>query len=332
MAGISLARAALVSIVIQTLFFGVYVALFLFTQHIIFTDDRGSFNRLLWCASVLLFLISIAHISIDAERLQLAFLDNASARDEFLGSLSEVTYLAKSAVYMVQTYIGDACIIYRTYMLYGKNILVVALPAVLLVMVMVTGSGLLWSFAHATSGTTPFEFAEWAVPYVGGTLLTNLICTILIISRIWRMAPLSMIKRDVVRFTPVVVLLESGAVYTASIAILTALCSTSSNAYTIILDLLCPIIGITFSAIILRVYSERRCQTPRIVMDVISFAGTGTSTGSGTQRSRSTVPIGTTHHSKSNRRSWDLPSSDHASCVVDFPLQRMGDVPSTSYV
>jgi len=318
MAGISLARAALVSIVVQALFFGVYVTLFGFTQHIIFKDGRSSFNRTLWIASVLLFVISVVHISIDAERLQLAFNNTLTARDEFLGSLSDGTYLAKSAIYQVQTYIGDACIIYRTYMLYGRKIWVVALPLMLLVMIMVTGSGMLWAFAHAPPGSVPFEFADWAVPYVGGTLLTNLICTVLIITQIYRMTPPSIEKRELLRFTPVIVLLESGAVYTASIAVLTALCSTSSNGYTIILDLLCPIIGITFSVIILRVYSERRRQTPHIVRDVTSPAGTGT------QGSRGTIQF-----SKSGQRSWDSP--DHVNRVVDVRLQPMADVSTSRY-
>lgn len=60
---------------------------------------------------------------------------------------------------------------------------------------------------------------------------------VLIITQIYRMTPPSIEKRELLRFTPVIVLLESGAVYTASIAVLIALCSTSSNGYTIILDL-----------------------------------------------------------------------------------------------
>lgn len=265
MGDISLSRAALISIIVEGLLYGIYAVLFGYTQLLIFYKTDRNFNKPLWMASILMFIVATSHLSIDATRIMSAFVGPQSdsvTSDAFLEALNEPSFIAKSILYQIQTYIGDACIIYRTYILYGRRLWVVGLPGLILVACVVFGSGLDHAFILANPASTPFMFAVWAVPYVVGTLITNVICTSMIVARIVRMSRASIQLRDLPRLTPLLVIIESGAIYSTTLLIMAALGASSSNGYTIVIDLLCPVIGVTFSMIIIRVHTEDHRPPP----------------------------------------------------------------------
>jgi len=98
------------------------------------------------------------------------------------------------------------------------------------------------------------SLAGWATSFFSISLAQNIITTCLIVYRIWR------VNMDVARgpgsrsLWPVIsVILESGAIYSSTLLVLLATYASGSFAQYIALDMLVPIIGITFNLIIVRV-------------------------------------------------------------------------------
>lgn len=101
-----------------------------------------------------------------------------------------------------------------------------------------SGIGILYSFAKVVPEADIFvtELQQWIVSFFALTLATNLLCTGLVAYRIWAVNRATMVggRRS---YRPVVFLvLESGAVYSATLAALLVLYKTSSWFQYVLLD------------------------------------------------------------------------------------------------
>ncbi|KDR66934.1 hypothetical protein GALMADRAFT_147576 [Galerina marginata CBS 339.88] len=167
----------------------------------------------------------------------------------------------KMGCYVAQTFVGDTILIYRCWIVYSRNWLVVALP--ILLWLGTTVCGAMTIYVEATLDPSPGKLLDSAtlVPFITSmlclTLATNTITTSLIVHRIWKVRN-SLKHRQIVvsetRLTGVVVvLIESGLMYTLSIIILFGLYMASNNGQYGVSNAVVQIIGITFNLIILSV-------------------------------------------------------------------------------
>ncbi|KAI0710098.1 hypothetical protein C8Q76DRAFT_798856 [Earliella scabrosa] len=247
------------SIFIQTLLYGAYTVVFILTVWVLLSKRRKRRpirDPMLWI-SLIMFVMATVHIAINYTRVIRAFItfrDAPGGPAAFFNQLSEFTQIFGSTIYIAQTLIGDSVVLYRCYLVWGDS-RVIVFPCILLLGSTASGVGILYSFARVVPEAEIFveELQQWIVSFFSLTLATNIICTGLVALRIWWM------NRAIMNFAsnsyhPIIFLvLESGAVYSATLTTLLILYKTGSWFQYVLLDAISPIVGLVFSMIIIRI-------------------------------------------------------------------------------
>ncbi|EPQ57623.1 hypothetical protein GLOTRDRAFT_25217, partial [Gloeophyllum trabeum ATCC 11539] len=158
--------------------------------------------------------------------------------------LSNFTNIFGSTIYVAQTLVGDAFVLYRCAVVWGRNYWTIAFPSLLLVGSTVSGIGILYSFAKISTDTVIFaaQLNQWITAFFVLTLSTNIICTALVAFRIWHINKLSL-RVGADNLTPVLlVVVESGMIYSATLITLLVTYEVGSWAQYLMLDAVSPIV------------------------------------------------------------------------------------------
>ncbi|KAL0568328.1 hypothetical protein V5O48_013662 [Marasmius crinis-equi] len=280
----SQAASKLVSIFIQTLLYGAYVAAFTLTYWVLVSRRASGqkVNYTMLGISITMFVLAtmvcprnnyhrsmalfdhdlsqstFQHIGVNFTRVFVAFTkysDRPGGPAAFFDELSEFTQVFGSAIYVAQTLVGDGVVLFRCYLVWGRKWHIIAFPAMLLLGSTAAGIGILYTFARVTPQAQIFaiQLQSWIVSFFSLTLATNLICTTMVASRIWYInrATWKLTERSL---NPVVMLvIESGAIYSATLITLLILYKAQSWFQYVLLDAISPIVGLVFSMIIVRI-------------------------------------------------------------------------------
>ncbi|KAJ7796587.1 hypothetical protein B0H14DRAFT_2914049 [Mycena olivaceomarginata] len=207
--------------------------------------------------AVLMFVLITTRCIIDTYRCVVAF-DNA---DIDFGHWNTTLGLVTNACWFFLTPIADAFMIFRTFLIWNRNWLIVIPPTVLCFANL--GSSIWASIALAKFEMEDSVWGNRALKsmnlFLSLTLCTNIICTGLIAFRILRIHhQIGWVSGSGPTYTMRVVsaIVESAALYT--LLLLGALISNSVNSYTnfILFNCTPPTIGLIFSYIIIRVSRE----------------------------------------------------------------------------
>ncbi|KAH9912966.1 uncharacterized protein BXZ73DRAFT_82059 [Epithele typhae] len=261
-----LARAELIALFIESVVFGVFTILCALSVWILFSRERRQartrLNRILILTSILMWLLSAVHLCLDIQRVTVAFIIENTSPDgplNFFLRISNPTFLAKMAVYIANTLVGDAFMVFRLYVIWARDVRVVLLPGALILTTAVAGFGAVYKMAVTTGPTSIFDpaFQPWLRAFFILSLIVNLLASGLISARIlWASRQL---RRDspaaaaASRWEIVETVVQSAAVYSAVILAVFATYLARTNGQYIALDALQPLIGLTFTLIITRV-------------------------------------------------------------------------------
>jgi len=252
----------------ETVLFSFYTVLFAVAIHVLFfrRSNKGKANqRLLQVYTVVMYLLSATHLIFNLievlEAIKLA--ETRTLEDAAAAVQSHATVPAQEFINVTNAILADSVLIWRVWIVWGRRYVVVAVPSLLLCGTVVTG----YQFAHAfltqpngasifTGGVIKFAPAAAAL-----TLCTNILCTSLIAGRIWYMQrkilkAMGPADRDARRpYTKVLLMvLESGAVISATWLVILAVFPTESNALYIVYDGSAQITGMVPTIIILFTY------------------------------------------------------------------------------
>ncbi|KAJ7838724.1 hypothetical protein B0H14DRAFT_2361492, partial [Mycena olivaceomarginata] len=238
----TLAQSKLVSIFIQTLLYGAYTVVFILTCWVLLykRPKHEPVNKPMLGFSVVMFVLATMHIGVNYTRILRAFIiykDEPGGPPAYFNKLSEFTQIFGSAIYVAQTLVGDSVVLYRCYLVWGRQWQVVAFPFILLLGSTTAGVGILYSFAVVVPEAEIFvtQLQHWILSFFSVTLATNIICyrwVGLVAFRLWD------INRQVRDFglnhleaviNPIILLvIESGAIYSATLMTLLILYKTES--------------------------------------------------------------------------------------------------------
>ncbi|KAI9061004.1 hypothetical protein FKP32DRAFT_1654885 [Trametes sanguinea] len=260
--GLSLDLAAVISTTLEGIFYGFSVFMFGVTLYILKQNSRRLDRRVNYrmvAVSYALLACSTAHMIIDIVRISNGLVFK---RDTFPGGPvaffsqpSETTFIAKNIVYLFQTLLGDGVLIYRCYVVW-QSWLIVAFPIVMWFWI-----GIVSAIAIHASATVPqgagtvflTSVGQWITAFYASTLATNFLVSILLAYKIW------VTNRRVAHMSegsllPVVrVIADAGLLYSAALTAALACFVQKSNGQYIVLDIVTPIISITFYMVIIRV-------------------------------------------------------------------------------
>ncbi|KZV69418.1 hypothetical protein PENSPDRAFT_686397 [Peniophora sp. CONT] len=253
MSGIGLETATLLALFLETLLYGIFSALCVVTviqQHKVKNASEGRWTL---PVSGMMLVIATTHLIIAFVRAHSGFtvaVHTPAGSQGFFANVSVPLHVAMDCLYVLQTTIGDAVLIWRLYMVYARNLWVACPFLVTLIANLVTGSIVCYFEATATPGSTIFLTAsKWIEAFFILTMCTNSLCTAGIMWRIWSRG-----HKQGGLIWVLLIVAESGALYsTAVLSLFIAYVRNSEGQY-VAIDLIVPLVGIIFVLIVLRRY------------------------------------------------------------------------------
>ncbi|KAF9066013.1 hypothetical protein BDP27DRAFT_1331268 [Rhodocollybia butyracea] len=284
---ITLAELDLISIFIECILYGFFLLLTVIVCLIIRrrlrSDHSGSTKGTLkiLCAVLVMFFLATLHVSVHFYRTLFAYftdlsgparLNHIGEMDKLLVSVSSSGYALKTAAYYLQTYVGDAFVMYRVNVVWNGNKKVMFPLIALFLGCMGVSIYVLQQMTQESLGETIWE-SRLANPYLCFFILTltiNLSSTVLIAGRIhWIHTQvkdasqiqlgewlLSLGPSATTRHRGVFVagvILESGAIYSTTLLIALVLYALRIHTVYVLLDAITQLIGIVFAFIVIRI-------------------------------------------------------------------------------
>jgi hypothetical protein len=247
-----------VGLVCEALLYGVYCVLFITSVIILIKRYRVS-NRVIWVANCLLFTTATAHFALMFNHFYIA-LENAPFSD--FGNETPALMGANLMISVVDV-IGDLLLLYRCWLVWEKKFYVIVLP----LLTALGGFGCILpipSLLLSIDPTSPIPPAEIVPLTIAGyalPLCTNIMVTGLIASRLWHISRVSVIDKNgkpaIVKISaggrPMMLIIESGALYMVTQLIFVILVATRNPAEAVLSLAGTQIYGIASTLIIIRV-------------------------------------------------------------------------------
>ncbi|KAI0266375.1 hypothetical protein BC834DRAFT_823587 [Gloeopeniophorella convolvens] len=258
---LTLDKGGIISTVLEGILYGFSLFMFGVTLWVlIYRRTTKRVNRIMVVISILLFVFSTMHIGIDIHRIVEGLVNNREFQPGgpavWFEDPSQFTFVFKNAVYSFQTVTGDAVVIYRCYVVW-QSFYVIIFPLIMLLGVCVAATGSVYACSQATlakGGIFHASTYKWITAFYSSTLATNLLCTLLLVFRIWQINSRVSRKQHQSNLWPVLtIIMDAGLLY--SVTLMSALICFVRQSFGqfIVLDMVCPIISIAFYMIIIRV-------------------------------------------------------------------------------
>jgi len=259
MDGLPLDTATLAGLFASSILYGIFIVLLVASLYILlFRRKTKRPNYILIAAAAAMFLVNTTVIAISFARVDDAFIllrdepGGPIADLELLAQWKEVTRTALTCSYFV---LADAILIYRCWVVWNNNLWVIVFPSMLFVASATVDIFMVVTMANLHSGDSIFVTAlhDWITAVISLTLAQNVIVTSLIVFRIWNINMNSAAAAAGSLRPVVAIILESGVIYCASLFIFLMTYVAGSNSQYIMVDCINPMIGITFTLLIVRV-------------------------------------------------------------------------------
>ncbi|TCD60643.1 hypothetical protein EIP91_009744 [Steccherinum ochraceum] len=261
-----LSEAEVISTALQGMLYGIATIMFILTMVILFRNsEHRRVNYTMVAASCALTALATAEFGVNISRLVQGLLDAGPVSphgvEGWFADVSEPSFVAKGVLYGAQTLILDAVVIYRAYAVW-QRVWIVVIPVLSWMALFASCVLLNKSLATASTDATDIFAAStgrWITLFYYLTLATNLTATSILAYRIWRtnrrtsqLIP-SVDARSRLMFTLLIVVIESGVVYSVAVIASLILFVLKSPGLYVMLDFLSPIICIVFHMIIVRI-------------------------------------------------------------------------------
>jgi len=228
---------------------------------LVYGRTTDSINWHFLITACLMWILIGANFALSWSRIMDAFIvlqpelrNDQEAINKYFGNLGNWKEVTRTGVYVGLTAVADSLFIYRCYVVWGRNKYIIILPIFLLLGSLTSGIGIEVTIGTEQSGLFATSLAHWATSFFSVSLVQNILTTLFIIYRIWRVnMNVSKLGGSRSLWPVMAVLLESGAIYSGTLFVLLMTYASGSFSQYIALDMLVPIIGIVFNLIIVRV-------------------------------------------------------------------------------
>ncbi|KZT11847.1 uncharacterized protein LAESUDRAFT_641340 [Laetiporus sulphureus 93-53] len=188
---ITLDRAYLAAIWLETLFYGMNVVLF-FSCLFILTIRRRTphVNKMLVTIALLMFTFSTCHVFLGFYRLIMGFIvlrDQPGGPAAFFSDVSIPANVAKVGIHTVNSIVGDSVVVWRCYLVWGRDWKMCAAPIILVIGSAICGFGQTVYFARGQQYHSAFAhpLVVWNGSLFSLSLTTNVVVTCLVGLRVW---------------------------------------------------------------------------------------------------------------------------------------------------
>ncbi|KAF9049596.1 hypothetical protein BDZ89DRAFT_1154457 [Hymenopellis radicata] len=182
--------SVLISIWMETLFYGINVVLIVLTVAALLSGPYPPHrqNQVILALSVILFLCASAHMGINLCRLVQGYVfpESKEGMIAYLLDITQHSNVAKQYLLVAVNLFADMLLTWRVYLVWDKSILITLMPALLGTSVFIAGIDCNCGKPRRP-GETIFlaRLSSWALAQLSLALVMNFTATTLIASRIW---------------------------------------------------------------------------------------------------------------------------------------------------
>jgi len=253
---ITLDRAYLAAIWLETLFYGMNVVLF-FTCIFILTIRRRTqkVNKLLVGIAITMFCFSTCHVFLGFYRLIMGFIvlrDQPGGPAAFFSDVSIPANVAKVGLHTVNSVVGDMVVVWRCFLVWGRSWKMCAAPILLVIGSAICGFGQTVFFARGQKYHSAFAhpLVLWNGSLFSLSLTTNIVVTCLVSLRVWYLLRLSGGTANFRYWRILVIVIESGMIYSVALICEVTLYFMGLNSFYIVYDPIGQLTGIVPTMII----------------------------------------------------------------------------------
>ncbi|KAK0429771.1 hypothetical protein EV421DRAFT_2042523 [Armillaria borealis] len=221
--------------ILQALLHGLYTGIVVVTLWTIFSSPKWLRSTFLRTTIITLYVLSTIVFAMYWVFDRHAFIEHGDNYHSMFAALVDfgpwgrVNYLVGTITGGISTFLVDIMIIWRCWVLWDRQWRIIFVPMVCAVAgTVMKAMQTISTFRNSAYNISSFNrFAaeiDWSLIYILLTLLTTLMCTLLIIYRIVRHAPGMSASRKIIEM-----LIESSAMYSLSLIIYLALVSQNSE-------------------------------------------------------------------------------------------------------
>ncbi|RDB30968.1 hypothetical protein Hypma_000128 [Hypsizygus marmoreus] len=282
MAGIPLVEASMLAGIVEAVLYGFYTCIFCVTIYVQVTTAKttSSHGKIMFFIGTVMFFLATLHLAINLYRTVEGYVGHSATKGgpiAFLGPLKNWHQVLKDIVYVTISILGDAVAVYRCWIIWNRNHILMVVPFLLLIASAVSGY-IVVALLYHTQPTSIFNpnLVGWICSFYAVAIVQNTLTTGLMMYRLWATAK-SAANYRVGRghFIPIMrILMESAVLYLVFEVVILAVYVSNSNAQSIIHDSIPPIIGMTFSLITIRIAMRSRQDYRSTLVN----SGTGAST------------------------------------------------------
>lgn len=266
---IPLDAGTLMSTVLEGILYGFSILLFVGTiWSLTYKQHKKDINRPIVMVVILLWMLSTAHIIVNIIRVEYAFVKYRSTHPggpaAFLADVTQQTYILKHALYVLQTLLADGVVIYRCYVVW-RSIWIIILPSMLWCSVAVTGVIGLYCASQSGSSSGDMDaqvLSSWVTAFFAFTIATNLLSSGLLVYRIWLIESNASTARTTnSTMIPLMrVLMDTAVLYSVVLFIALFCFVCSNNGEVVMLDMVMPIVSISFYMVLVRIAITRNTR------------------------------------------------------------------------
>ncbi|KAI8976301.1 hypothetical protein BD414DRAFT_509665 [Trametes punicea] len=253
---IPLDKAYLTAIWLETLFYGMNFVLYWTCMSMLTWRRRTPrVNKLLVSIGTLMFAFSTAHVSLGFQRLIEGFIvlrDQPGGPGAFFSDVSIPANVVKVGIHTVNSIIGDSIVVWRCWLVWGRDWKMCILPILLIIASAICGFAQTVNFAHAQQLHSAFAHSLqiWNGSLFSLSLATNVVVTMLISLRVWYMLRMEGGSATFRYWRVLVIIIESGMIYSVALVCEITLYFLGSNAFYIVYDPIAQLTAITPTLII----------------------------------------------------------------------------------
>ncbi|KAA1478713.1 hypothetical protein DENSPDRAFT_855096 [Dentipellis sp. KUC8613] len=253
--GIPLDRAVFIALFVETITYGICVTMSAVTTLLFMRvkAEGGIADKRLLGVLLLMLVLATVHVILSFVRMFNAFFrSHGLTPATYLANLSNPVFVGKNTVLVLQTILGDGVNIWRCFVVYNSKIRAIVAPLVVMLAGIVAGCFVLATLAQSSESTTIFSNPNrWIKAYDVFMMSTNVYCTVAIAFKIWITGSH---KTSLGNLLPVMVaIVETGALYTASLIAFLITYLAESNGQYVAIDIVTPLVPSIFCLIILQV-------------------------------------------------------------------------------
>ncbi|KAH8102037.1 hypothetical protein BXZ70DRAFT_1006664 [Cristinia sonorae] len=217
-------------------------------------------SRVMFYIGIVMFVMATVHLAMNCYRMiqgYVVHVNDPGGAVAYIGDLRPWDHIFKDTIYATTEIFGDAVAIYRTWIIWNRDWKVIILPVILCIVSIVSGYAVCGLYVTVDPTATVFNpvLTQWIKTFYATVVVQSILTTGLMSYRIWntdrRTAHFRTAKSNLL---PVLkILVESAALLLFVETLLLCLYLANYNAQYILLESVTPIVGITFTAITIRI-------------------------------------------------------------------------------